>query len=130
VSRRPRTRSLVVVGIFVSLLLAGVVSWYASSSPDGLNRVAQDQGFSHTTQQHATVDSPLAGYGKGAGNGRVSGGMAGVIGVAVTGVVMGGLVLLLRRRSTRSPASPPSPTSATDLPDTDHTGTDHRGTDR
>jgi hypothetical protein len=127
VSRRPRTRTLVVVGIAVSLLLAGVLSWYASSSPDGLNRVAQDHGFSVTEGAHASSDSPLAGYGtKGVGDSRVSGGVAGVIGVAVTGVVMGGLVLLLRRRSaSRSPApqtsptSPTSPPSPADVPDTD-----------
>jgi hypothetical protein len=123
VSRRPRTRTLVVVGIALSLLLAGVVSWYASSSPDGLSRVAQDQGFSQTAQKHATADSPLAGYAKGGGEGRVSGGVAGVIGVAVTGIVMGGLVLLLRRRSAsrapESPTAPTAPTAPTDLPDAD-----------
>ena len=29
-----------VIGLFVTLVLAGVVSFYASSSPDGLEKVA------------------------------------------------------------------------------------------
>jgi hypothetical protein len=112
VSRRARTRSFVVAGLLVSLVLAGLLSWYASSSPDGLERVAQDHGLSQTTGEHAAADSPLADYGtRGVDDERLSGGLAGVIGVAATGAVMGGLVLLLRRRSGRR--------EATDLPDAD-----------
>jgi hypothetical protein len=55
---------VVVAGIFVvALILAGVVSFYASSNPDGLNRVALDKGFSDTEKDHATADGPFAGYG-------------------------------------------------------------------
>ena len=109
---RPSTRTLLVVGIVVSLLLAGVLSWYASSSPDGLERVAEDQGFSETSQEHGAADSPLADYGtRGVDDERLSGGVAGVLGVVATGIVMGGLVLLLRRRSAQ--------TRPTDLPKTD-----------
>jgi uncharacterized membrane protein YedE/YeeE len=113
-SRRPSNRALVVVGIALSLLIAGVLSWYASASPDGLQRVAEDQGFAQTSEDHAAADSPLADYGaKGVGDARLSGGLAGVIGVAATGLVMGGLVLVLRRRSGRT-----TPTDH-DLPDDD-----------
>lgn len=111
-SRRPSTRALVAVGIVVSLLLAGVLSWYASSSPDGLERVAEDKGFSQTSRDSRSADSPLAGYGtEGVEDDRLSGALAGAIGVAVTGVVMGGLILLLRRRSGQA--------SPTDLPKSD-----------
>ena len=111
-SRRPSTRTLLVAGVALSLLLAGVLSWYASSSPDGLERVAEDQGFSQTGGDHAAADSPLAGYGtEGVEDERLSGALAGVMGVAVTGVVMGGLILALRRRSGQ--------TRATDLPKSD-----------
>lgn len=111
-SRRLSTRVLVVLGVVVSLLLAGVLSWYASRSPDGLERVAQDQGISQTTDRHRAADSPVADYGtKGVDDERLSGGLAGVVGVVATGVVMGGLVLLLRRRSGQ--------TSPTDIRDAD-----------
>ena len=49
---RPSTRALVVVGVLVALLLAGVASYYASSDPDGLNRVAEDQGIAQTEREH------------------------------------------------------------------------------
>ena len=61
---RPRvtTRRLVVVGILVSLLLAGVVSFYASSHPDGLEFVAREKGFSGSAGSHRGDGSPFAGY--------------------------------------------------------------------
>ena len=54
------TRTVVVVGALVALLLAGVVSYYASSSPDGLNKVATDQGLGEKEKDHQLDDSPLA----------------------------------------------------------------------
>jgi len=96
------TRRLVVLGLVVSLLVAGVLSSYASTHPDGLTHVAQSLGFATTKTTSATSGSPLAGYAvSGVGDSRVSGGLAGVVGVVVTGLVMAGLVLLLRRRSPR-----------------------------
>jgi cobalt/nickel transport protein len=83
----------------VALVLAGVVSYYASSSPDGLNRVAQDTGISSTEKHHATADGPLAGYSaKDVDNQRLSGGLAGVVGVVVVLALAGGLALVVRRR--------------------------------
>ena len=94
------TRALVVTGVLVALLLAGVVSYYASTSPDGLNRVAQDKGFSQTRTEHHGGGSPFAGYGtKGIGNERVSKGVAGVVGSLIVLVLAGGVTLLVRRRS-------------------------------
>ena len=103
------TKRFAVVAVVVCLLLAGVVSWYRSTSPDGLEHVAETTGFSRSATDHATGHGPLAGYKtKGVSNGRLSGSLAGVIGVAATGLLMGGLVLTLRRRG-RS--------AATDVPE-------------
>jgi uncharacterized membrane protein YedE/YeeE len=94
------TRRLVVIGLLVSALVAGVLSFYASAHPDGLTHVAESLGFAGTARDSATASSPLAGYTvSGVGDARLSGGLAGLVGIAVTGLVMGGLVLLLRRRS-------------------------------
>jgi cobalt/nickel transport protein len=94
------TRTLVVTGVLVALLLAAVVSYYASSSPDGLNRVAEDQGFSQTQTEHHGDGGPFAGYGtKGVGDERVSKGVAGVVGSLVVLVLAGGVTLLVRRRT-------------------------------
>lgn len=104
--RRVSTRALVVVGVLVALLLAGGVSFYASSSPDGLNRVAQDQGFSRTGRSHASEKSPLAGYQtKGLHGKRLSRGVAGVAGSLVVLVLAGGLALVVRRGSGRRTTS-------------------------
>jgi cobalt/nickel transport system permease protein len=93
-------RALVLVGLLVALVLAGGVSYWASSAPDGLNKVASDQGIDKGAQDHQLDDSPLAGYETdGVGDGRLSGGLAGVVGVAVTFLVVGGLAWGVRRRN-------------------------------
>jgi cobalt/nickel transport protein len=94
-----RTRGFLLAGLLVALLVAGVGSYYASAQPDGLERTAQQEGFGDTARDSATADSPLADYAvAGVDDARLSGGLAGVIGVAVTLVVAGGLTLLVRRR--------------------------------
>jgi hypothetical protein len=88
------------LAVVVALLLAGVVSYYASSSPDGLTRVADDQGISRAEKPHATDDSPLAGYSvRGVGDDRLARGLAGVAGVGVVLVLGTGLTRLVRRSS-------------------------------
>ncbi|MFI5807540.1 energy-coupling factor ABC transporter permease [Streptomyces sp. NPDC051561] len=89
------------VGLLTALVLAGVVSFYASANPDGLEKVAADQGIDKNVRDHATADSPLADYGvKDIDNPFVSGGLAGVIGVGVTVVVGSGAFWVVRRRRT------------------------------
>ncbi|MEO6511178.1 MAG: PDGLE domain-containing protein [Nocardioides sp.] len=80
------TRVLVVVGVAVALLMAGVVSRFASSHPDGLTKVSEDHGFAGAGTTH---DGLLA-----------YGGVSGVIGVLVVLAVVGVTVYLLRRRRT------------------------------
>lgn len=100
--RRPSTRALLLVGIAVTLVLAGVVAFYASSSPDGLNRVASDLGFAGAARDPATSTSPLSDYAvRGVASERLSSGLAGVLGVLVVGALMTGLLLVLRRRPGR-----------------------------
>jgi hypothetical protein len=92
-------RFFVILGA-VALVIAGFVSFYASSSPDGLEHVAQTTGFIDTASGHANADGPLAHYSvKGVDDQRLSGGLAGVIGVVVTLIIAGGLALVLRRRN-------------------------------
>lgn len=99
------TRRLVVVGVLVCLFLAGVVSFYASSHPDGLQVVAREKGFADSAAPHAGDGSPFAGYStRGIADARVSGGVAGVVGGALVFVIAGGLFLTVRRRDDRGPA--------------------------
>jgi hypothetical protein len=104
---RPSTRTVVVVGVLVALVLAGVVSFYASSSPDGLNKVAIDQGFSSTEKEHGVADGPLAGYeAEGIADDRLSGGVAGVVGSLTVLLLAGGLTLVVRRRGAHAERAP------------------------
>ena len=97
---RRSTRALLLVGLVVALLVAGVGSFYASSSPDGLEWSAEEEGFLHTARDSAAADSPLADYGvAGVGDERLSGGLAGVAGVLVTLLLAGGVTFLVRRRT-------------------------------
>ncbi|MFF8781816.1 energy-coupling factor ABC transporter permease [Streptomyces sp. NPDC005047] len=99
-------RKLWITGLVTSLVLAGFVSFYASANPDGLEKVAADKGIDEKAEEHANADSPLADYGvEDIANARVSGGLAGVIGVGVT-VVAGSAVFWTVRRRRSDDASP------------------------
>ncbi|WP_243059438.1 PDGLE domain-containing protein [Nocardioides sp. SR21] len=80
-----KTRWFVVAGVLVAILLAGVVSIYASGSPDGLTKVSEDQGFADTEKSR---DALLGDYGS----------VTGVVGVLVVLAVAGGVTYAVRRR--------------------------------
>ena len=104
-------------GLLVSLLLAGVVSSFASSSPDGLDAAARKgctfdaddnitggSCMAQREQDHQLADGPLADYGiKGIGNEYLSTGLSGVLGVLITFGIGAGVFWLVRRRP-REPA--------------------------
>ncbi|PZF81717.1 energy-coupling factor ABC transporter permease [Jiangella anatolica] len=85
---RASTRPLLVGGGLVALALAGIVSFFASSNPDGLEYVAEGEGFLATARDHAFGDFALADYGE---VGGIPVGVAGILGVAV--VVVAGVLL-------------------------------------
>jgi cobalt/nickel transport protein len=94
-----KDRHFFAVALVVCLLVAGVASYYASAHPDGLEYVAEQTGFIDSAEDSATSDSPLADYQtSGVDDARLSGGLAGVIGVAVMLVLSTGLFWLVRRR--------------------------------
>lgn len=92
-------RRLWALGLLVALLLAAVVSSYAASSPDGLEKVADDEGFLAAAEEPATADGPLADYAvRGVDDDRLATGGAGALGVAITLAVGAGTLWLVRRR--------------------------------
>lgn len=109
-------------GLFVALVLAGLVSNFASSSPDGLDAAALrgctvDAGGTITggtciaqqERQHQFKDGPLAGYGiKGIDNPYLSTGLSGVAGVLVTFGIGYGVFWLARRRRPGADRADPS----------------------
>ncbi|MGW0391132.1 energy-coupling factor ABC transporter permease [Streptomyces sp. NPDC003042] len=93
------TKKVWATGLITAVVLAGFVSFYASASPDGLEKVAADQGIDEKAREHGAAGSPLADYSvKDVSDTRLSGGLAGVIGVGVTVVVGTGIFWTVRRR--------------------------------
>ncbi len=106
-----RTTGFVLAGLLVALLLAGVVSNFASAAPDGLD-AASTRGCTVDAAGEITggaciaqgakdheVGGPFADYAfTGAGDGFAATAVSGVAGVLVTFAVAGGLFLLMRRR--------------------------------
>ncbi|MDL9977716.1 PDGLE domain-containing protein [Microbacterium candidum] len=102
---RVSTRTFFIVGGIICLVLATVVSLWASPHPDGLMHVAKAIGILSTEKQSATAGSPLAGYGfAGIGHSDLAKALAGAVGCILTFAVAIGIGLLVRRsrRSGRS----------------------------
>lgn len=90
--------AFVVGGLIAALVLVFVLAPIASSSPDGLEKVALDTGFSEAGTDHS-VGGPLADYGvSGVESERAGTVLAGTIGVVATFAVGLGIAALLRRR--------------------------------
>jgi cobalt/nickel transport protein len=84
--------------LLISGVLAGGVSYFASSNPDGLNKVAIDLGFAENETDHSNGDSALAGYETaGVDNSALSRAIAGITGVFATGLVGSGLYFYVRK---------------------------------
>jgi cobalt/nickel transport protein len=121
-ARRRLLRPFFVVFAAVTILIAGGVSYLASSSPDGLDSATlqgcevvhtpageelRGQCIAQHAGDHAMASSPLADYAVGGRAG--TGGLAGLAGVAVTVALAGGAFwLIARSRAT------PKPTAAGD----------------
>ncbi|MCL6296951.1 energy-coupling factor ABC transporter permease [Streptomyces kronopolitis] len=107
---RRSARRIWLAGLAAALVCAGGISYYASASPDGLEKVAHDQGIDAKAEDHATKDSPLADYSvKDITDARLSGGLAGVIGVGATLAAGTGVFVVLRRRKSAATAEPAGP---------------------
>ncbi|MGW0807534.1 energy-coupling factor ABC transporter permease [Nonomuraea sp. NPDC002799] len=99
VAASKRSRGFLLAGVGVTVVLAGGVSFAASSSPDGLEAVAENKGFIGQAGDHHFGGWALADYGD---VGGIPVGVAGVIGVALVLVIAGALAYAARsRRKTR-----------------------------
>ncbi|MEO3891079.1 energy-coupling factor ABC transporter permease [Nonomuraea sp. B5E05] len=89
-------RPFLLGGVGVTLVLAGLVSFFASSSPDGLEAVAEDKGFIDQAADHLFGSWALADYGE---VGGIPVGVAGVIGVGLVLVLTGAVAYAARSRN-------------------------------
>jgi len=101
-----KTRIFVILALALAVGLATAVSPFASSNPDGLQHVAEKQGF---LDEGKRKNSPLAGYAfPGVHNERVATGLAGFTGTIAVFALGYGLAFALRRRE-RGEAPPGAP---------------------
>ena len=108
-----RSGAFILGGLLVALLLAGVVSNFASAHPDGLDsslrkgctfdpddNITGGSCPAQEAKEHELADSPLADYGvRGIENPYLSTGLSGVLGVLITFAIGGGVFWLARRRA-------------------------------
>lgn len=78
-------KKFLIIAIFLSVLVAGGLSSFASSSPDGLEKVSADKGLDANVTDSAVSGSIFADY-------SVSGlenstWLAGIIGLAITALL-------------------------------------------
>ncbi len=98
----------VIVGLAVAVGLGTAVSPYASSSPDGLEKVAEKKSFIDDGKLHSIQeDAPIPDYAfPGIDNPRMATGVAGFVGVLLVFALGYGLAYAVRRReSPRSDAA-------------------------
>ena len=96
-----RNLAFVGAGLAVAIALA-IASPWASSEPDGLTKVAEDQGFASTEKEHALEGGPVAGYEvDGVEDEGTSKALSGLIGVVATFILGAGLFAVVRGRERR-----------------------------
>ena len=92
-------RLVTIVALALAIGLATAVSPFASASPDGLERVADDQGFLDRGRLAAVQESaPVPGYAfSGVDDPRLATALAGFTGTVLVFALGAGLVRLRRR---------------------------------
>jgi hypothetical protein len=81
-------KRFVLPGLLASVVIAGAISYYASSRPDGFERVAEMSVQSEVDETVSPATAPMPDYEVGGlDNKRLAGGIAGVAGVVVTFVL-------------------------------------------
>jgi hypothetical protein len=81
-----------ILALALAIGLATAASPFASSSPDGLERVAGDKGFAERGESR---NAPLLDYGT---DSKVATGLAGFGGTLIVFALAGGVALVVRRR--------------------------------
>jgi hypothetical protein len=97
-----RTASVIWIGLGAALLLAAFVSPFASSSPDGLEKIARDQGFAAQAEAAGAAGwthAPLKDYAvPGVKNAKLGTGAAGLAGAGGVFLLAYGGANALRRK--------------------------------
>lgn len=101
------TKAFVAAGLLVAVAVAVLAGPFASSAPDGLERVAEDEGFAAAADEHDLAGSPVADYQvRGVDDERAGSAVAGLAGVLLTfGLGLGAFAALRALRPSTSPSA-------------------------
>jgi PDGLE domain len=101
---RISTRIFLIIGLAVAVGLAVFVSPYASSSPDGLEKVAETQSFLEDGRLYAEQESsPVPDYAfPGVDDPRLATALAGFVGTLMVALVGVAIMALVRRRARKA----------------------------
>lgn len=101
-------RGFAAAALSASAIVAGMVSLLASSFPDGLEHVAEANGFSSAARDSAAAGFPLADYSI-AGLGNLGTTVAGLLGITITLLVTIGIAAFAARIQRPAPATVDGP---------------------
>jgi len=89
----------IIILLGVAVLAAVFLSPFASTKPDGLERVAEDKGFLGRGEGTQVVNSPIPDYAvPGIKNEKLATSIAGLVGVIIVAVLGFGLGAILKRK--------------------------------
>ncbi len=93
-------RKDVIIGIIISLFLAGLISIFASPLPDGLEKVAEDKGFLEKGEVEPPIKSPIPDYTfPGVKSEKLATSIAGVLGTLVVFGLGYGVSALIKHKN-------------------------------
>jgi cobalt/nickel transport protein len=93
-------KRIIFSGLIIALFLAILLSSFASSWPDGLEKVAEDEGFIDLSEVEPSILSPIPDYAwPGIKNEKLATSVAGLVGTLVLCGLGLGLGYLLRKKN-------------------------------
>ena len=88
----------ILIGLGIAVVLALLLSPFASPWPDGLEKVAEDKGFLQKSEVEPVIDSPIPDYAwPGIRNEKIATSSAGVFGTLLMFALGIGLAFLIKR---------------------------------
>ncbi len=91
-------KNSIIFGLVIALICAGIISLFASSFPDGLEKVAEKLGFLEKGEGEPVLKSPIPDYAlPGIKNEKLATSIAGIIGTLLVFAVSYGTAEIIRQ---------------------------------
>lgn len=95
-----KMKKLLLLGLFIAIVIAVFVSPFASSNPDGLEKVAENKNFLHNAKNIFTA--PIPDYSlPGINNKTIAGSLAGATGVVLVFALAYGIGFCLKNKKSK-----------------------------